>query len=190
VVTGQYPLLLEAQRFLISTLAWSLAITLTGVALVLRLVLPSNRLALLALVPNLWPVAGIFGIMGWFGVPLDIATVMVAAVLLGLAVDDTIHTLGHFRVLAPRLGAHQAVVETLCATAPAYLLTGVILLAGFGVCALSDFAPIARFGGLSAVGIGLAVVGDLFLLPALLGLTPDEVVKRLPLSGPLPPGEA
>ena len=180
VVTGQYPLLLEAQRHLISTLVWSLVVTLLAVALVLRLVLPSNRLALLALVPNLWPVAGVFGAMGWFGVPLDIATVMVAAVVLGLAVDDTIHTLGHFRRLAPRLGARAAVVETLGTTAPAYLLTGVILLAGFGVCALSDFAPIARFGGLSAVGIALAVLGDLFLLPALLGLTPDEVVRRLP----------
>lgn len=181
VVTGQVPLLLEAQRHLISTLVWSLVLTLLAVAVVLRLLLPSNRLALLALLPNLWPVAGVFGVMGWFGVPLDIATVMVAAVVLGLAVDDTIHTLGHFRRLAPRHGARRAVVETLGFTAPAYLLTGVILLAGFGVCALSDFAPIARFGGLSAVGIALAVLGDLFLLPALLGLTPDEVVRRLPV---------
>ena len=180
VVTGQYPLLLESQSHLISTLVWSLAITLLAVAVVLRLLLPSNRLALLALLPNLWPVAGVFGVMGWFGVPLDIATVMVAAVVLGLAVDDTIHTLGHFRRLAPQHGARDAVVETLGATAPAYLLTGAILLAGFGVCALSDFAPIARFGGLSAVGIALAVLGDLLLLPALLGLTPDEVVSRLP----------
>lgn len=181
VVTGQVPLLLEAQRHLISTLVWSLVVTLLAVAVVLRLLLPSNRLALLALLPNLWPVAGVFGVMGWFGVPLDIATVMVAAVVLGLAVDDTIHTLGHFRRLAPRHGARRAVVETLGVTAPAYLLTGVILLAGFGVCALSDFAPIARFGGLSAVGIALAVLGDLVLLPALLGLTPDEVVRRLPV---------
>lgn len=180
VVTGQYPLLLEAQRYLISTLVWSLGLTLLAVAVVLRLLLPSSRLALLALLPNLWPVAGVFGVMGWLGVPLDIATVMVAAVVLGLAVDDTIHTLGHFRRLAPRHGAHRAVVETLGVTAPAYLLTGIILLAGFGVCALSDFAPIARFGGLSATGIALAVLGDLFLLPALLGLTPDDVVTRMP----------
>lgn len=181
VVTGQYPLLLEAQRHLISTLVWSLGLTLLAVGVVLRLLLPSSRLALLALLPNLWPVAGVFGVMSWFGIPLDIATVMVAAVVLGLAVDDTIHTLGHFRRLAPRYGARRAVVETLGATAPAYLLTGLILLAGFGVCTLSDFAPIARFGGLSAVGIVLAVLGDLFLLPALLALTPDDVVRRLPV---------
>ncbi|MEM9592639.1 MAG: MMPL family transporter [Acidobacteriota bacterium] len=181
--TGQYPLLLEAQRHLISTLLMSLALTLLAIAVVLRLLLPSTRLALLALLPNLWPVIGILGVMGWLGLPLDIATVMVASVVLGLAVDDTIHTLGHFRRLAPLHGAREAVSRTLHATAPAYLLTGVILMAGFGVCALSDFAPIARFGGLSAVAIGLAVLGDLFLLPALLSLTPASAVERLAKAG-------
>ena len=177
--TGQYPLLLEAQKYLISTLISSLGLTLLVIAFVLRLVLPSYRLALLALLPNLWPIVGVFGYMGWFGVPLDIASVMTASVVLGLAVDDSIHTLGHFRRLAPALGSRAAVEETLFATAPAYVLTACILIAGFGVCALSTFAPIARFGGLSAVAIGLALVGDLILLPALLSLTPKEVTDRL-----------
>lgn len=177
--TGQYPLLLEAQQFLISTLVIALALTFGVVALVLRWILPSNRLAFLALVPNLWPVIGALGFMGWVGMPLDIATVMMASVVLGLAVDDTIHTLGHFRALAPEHGRAVAIDRTLRATAPAYLLTGLILVAGFGVCGLSDFAPIARFGGLSALGIGLAVLGDLFLVPALLALVPEEVCNRL-----------
>ncbi|MCG8456611.1 MAG: MMPL family transporter, partial [Holophagales bacterium] len=162
--TGEYPLLLEAQSYLLSTLAASLALTLLVVGVVLRFLLPSNRLAFLALVPNLWPVMGAVGAMGWLGVPLDIATVMMASVALGLAVDDTVHTLGHFRRWAPRVGSAEAVGRTLRVTAPAYVLTGLILMAGFGVCGLSDFAPIARFGGLSALAIGLAVIGDLVLL--------------------------
>ncbi|MEM1179243.1 MAG: MMPL family transporter [Acidobacteriota bacterium] len=178
-VTGEYRLLLLAQRSLISTLIFSLGLTLIAVAVVLRLLLPSFRLAFLALIPNLWPVVGGLGLMGWIGVPLDIATVMMASVVLGLAVDDTIHTLGHFRHYAPLHGAREAVVRTLRATAPAYLLTGAILMVGFGVCGLSDFAPIARFGALSAFSIGLAVLGDLFALPALLSLTPDNVCRRL-----------
>jgi predicted RND superfamily exporter protein len=108
---------------------------------------------------------------------------MVASVVLGLAVDDTIHTLGHFRELAPALGRREAVAGTLERTAPAYILTGAILAAGFGVCALSDFAPTARFGGLSALAIAFAVAGDLFLLPALLGSTPHSVVGRLERRG-------
>lgn len=177
--TGRYPLLLEAQEYLLSTLVLSLALTIVAVGLVLRFLLPSYRLAFLALVPNLWPVLGALGFMGWLGLPLDIATVMMASVVLGLAVDDSIHTLGHFRKWAPVHGNAEAVRRTLRVTGPAYLLTGTILIAGFGVCALSDFAPISRFGGLSALGIGLALVGDVFLLPALLSLVPDEVCERL-----------
>lgn len=168
-VTGQHPLLLETQRQLLATLTSSFALTLVCVSLILRYLVGNRTLALLALVPNVWPVLGVLGGMGWFGVPLDVATVMVASVLLGLAVYDTIHTLGHFRELAPTVGRFEAVASTLQHTAGAYVLTGVMLIAGFGVCALSSFAPTARFGLLSAAGIFLAVVGDLFLVPALLG---------------------
>lgn len=178
-VTGQFPLLLETHHRLLVTLGLSLTVTLVAVASIFRLLLPSSRLTLLALAPNLWPVVMVVGGMGWLGVPLDTATVMVASVVLGLAVDDTIHTLGHFRELAPVVGRREAVAGTLERTAPAYVLTGVILAAGFGVCALSGFAPTARFGALSAVAIAFAVAGDLVLLPALLGSTPREVVERL-----------
>lgn len=178
-VTGEFPLLLETHRRLLVTLGLSLTLTTVVIGLIFRLLLPSTRLALLALLPNLWPVAMVVGAMAWLGVPLDTATVMMGSVVLGLAVDDTIHTLGHFRELAPRLGRQEAVAGTLEHTAPAYVLTGAILVAGFGVCALSDFAPTARFGGLSAVAVALAVVGDLALLPALLGATPRAVVGRL-----------
>jgi hypothetical protein len=159
-------------------LGLSLAFTVLGVGCILRLLLPGFRLTLLALLPNLWPVAGILGFMGWSGAPLDIATVMVASVVLGLAVDDSLHTLGHFRHLAPGLGARGALVRTLNLTAPAYLLTGVLLTAGFGVCSLSSFAPTSRFGLLSALAIALAVIGDLFLLPALLSFTPHSTLRR------------
>ncbi len=176
--TGQFPLLVESQRYLLSTLVWSMALTVAAIALVLRLLLPGMRLAVLALVPNLWPVAAMLGLMGWYGVPLDIATVMVASVVLGLAVDNTLHTLGHFRRLAAAQGAREAVVRSLEITAPACLLTGVILAAGFGVCAFSDFAPVARFGALSAFAIVVAVLGNLFLLPALLCMTPRKTLNR------------
>lgn len=179
ITTGEFPLVLESQKELLSTLALSLTLTILAVGLIFRFLLPSTRLTLLAMVPNLWPVVGVVGLMGWVGVPLDVATVMVASVVLGLAVDDTIHTLGHFRELAPRHGRLEAVARTLERTAPSYVLTGLILGAGFGVCALSEFAPTSRFGLLSAAAIALAVLGDLFLLPALLGSTPETVIERM-----------
>lgn len=178
-VTGQYPLLLATQQHLISTLILSLTITVLCVALILRVLLPGTRFTVLALLPNLWPVLGVLGLMGWMAVPLDIATVMVASIALGLAVDDTIHTLGHFQSLAARHPPRRAVVHTLARTTPAYLLTGAILVAGFGICGFSDFAPLRRFGFLSASAITMAVLGDLLLLPALLSMTPARSLKGL-----------
>ncbi len=107
--------------------------------------------------------------MGWFGVPLDLATVMVASIVLGLAVDSTIHTLAHHRERRREVGARAAVVEKLERAAPAYLLTAAILCAGFGVCGLSDFAPTARFGQLAAAALALSLVANLLLVPALFG---------------------
>lgn len=168
-VTGEYPLLLAMQRFLTSTLAISLLLTLPVLAVTFFVLLRKVKETLFALLPNLWPVLLILGGMGWFGVPLDIATVMVASITLGLVVDDTIHTLAHYRSLAATLGERGAVADRMEKTAPAYLLTGVILASGFGVCALSSFAPTARFGLLSAIAIVVAVVADFTLVPALFG---------------------
>ncbi len=168
-LTGQYPLLLAMQRYLLSTLALSLLLTLPVLAITFYILLRDVKGTLYALVPNLWPVLVILGGMGWFGIPLDIATVMVASITLGLVVDDTIHTLAHYRELRGELGPRGAVADRMEKTAPAYLLTGVILACGFGVCALSAFAPTARFGLLSAVAIVIAVVADFTLVPALFG---------------------
>jgi predicted RND superfamily exporter protein len=168
-LTGKYPLLLAMQRYLLSTLALSLLLTLPVLAITFYILLRDAKGTFYALVPNLWPVLVILGGMAWTGVPLDIATVMVASITLGLVVDDTIHTLAHYRTLSARLGKRGAVADRMEKTAPAYLLTGVILACGFGVCALSDFAPTSRFGVLSGIAIVIAVVADFTLVPALFG---------------------
>jgi predicted RND superfamily exporter protein len=180
VATGQYPLLQRVQRRLFETLGTSLGITLVAIALVFRLILGGARITLLAMVPNVLPVLVVLGAMGWAGVPLDVATVMVSSVVLGLAVDDTIHTLGHHRELSRRHGARIAAIETLERTAGAYVLTGLVLGLGFATCALSDFAPTARFGALAALGVFAAVLCDLTLLPALLGGERDGGAPRRP----------
>jgi predicted RND superfamily exporter protein len=170
-VTGQYPLILLAQGKLLRGLIVSLSVTLLCVALVFRLLLRSTRLTLRVLVPNVWPVVLVLGGMGWLKIPLDSASVMTASIVLGLAVDDTLHTLGHFLRLVPRCGSQKAIISTLEHTAPAHILTSVILVAGFAFCSLSDLLPVSRTGALSAVAIFLALVGDLLLIPALLART-------------------
>ncbi|GMU63803.1 MAG: hypothetical protein AMXMBFR36_00770 [Acidobacteriota bacterium] len=169
VATGVLPVLLALHRELLATLGLSLGATLPVLATVFFWLLRRKRDVVRALVPNLWPVLVLLGGMGWAGVPLDVATVMVAAVVLGLVVDDTLHTLAHYRERRLEAGAFAAVADRIERTAPAYLLTGAILAGGFAVCALSDFEPIARFGALSGIAIAVAVVADLVLVPALFG---------------------
>jgi hypothetical protein len=178
-ITGQYPLILLAQRTLLRGLIVSLSLTLLCVLLVFCLLLRSTRLTFLVLVPNLWPITLVIGGMGWLNFPLDSASVMTASIVLGLAVDDTFHTLGHFLRLVPRCGSEKAVEATLKRTAPAHILTTIILAAGFVACSLSDFLPVSRMGAFSAAAIVLALVGDLLLIPALLARTPRSLVKRM-----------
>jgi predicted RND superfamily exporter protein len=167
--TGEFPLLLDMQRGLIETLAASLGLALVAVAGVFLHLLRSLRYMPLAVVTSLLPVVIVIGGMGWCGVPLDIATVMIASIVLGLAGDDTIHTVDRFRELSRSCGPAEAVTSALAQNAPAYVLTALVRMAGFGVCALSGFIPIHRFGALSALAIALAAITDLVVVAALLG---------------------
>lgn len=167
-ITGQYPLILRAQQTLLHGLIVSLSLTLLCVILVFRLILRSTRLTFLVLVPNLWPVALVLGGMGWLKIPLDSASVMTVSIVLGLAVDDTLHTLGSFLRLQPRCGPKAAIGATLERTVPAHILTSVILAAGFAACSFSNLLPVSRMGVLSVVAIALALLGDILLVPALL----------------------
>ena len=167
--TGEFPLLLDMQRGLIETLAASLGLALIAVAGVFLHLLRSLRYMPLAVVTSLLPVVVVIGGMGWCGVPLDIATVMIASIVLGLAGDDTIHTVDRFRELSRSCGPAEAVTSALAQNAPAYVLTALVRMAGFGVCALSGFIPIHRFGALSALAIALAAITDLVVVAALLG---------------------
>jgi len=168
--TGALRLVVGFDRTLITTLDRSLALALSLLFVLFWLLLARPWPAAKALVPNLWPVVVLLGGMGWFGVRLDIATVMVASIVLGLAVENTIHTLSRYRVESRERGSPAAaIVARLERLAPAYFVTSTILVLGFGVCGLSDFAPIAHFGLLSSAALLLALACDLLLVPALFG---------------------
>ena len=167
-LTGLFPLILESQRSLGSAMLHSLTATFLIVTLVFSVLTRDPLLAGALIVANLLPVGAALGAMGWLGLPLDSTTLMVAAVVLGLAVDDTLHTLGAFRRRAPALGAKRAAVQAIARTAPGHLTTTAILSSGFALCALSGFAPVARFGLLVAFGMLVALITDLTLVPVLL----------------------
>lgn len=176
-VTGLYPLTVAGQAELLRTILVSLALTFAVAAGALLLLLRSAPLALRLVLPNAWPVLVVLGAMGWAGWAVDGGTVMVAAVTLGLALDDTLHTLGHLR----RTGgpAPGAVVESLGATAPGHVVTSVTLALGFAVCAASELVPVSRFGLLAILALAGALAADLLLVPALLARVPERRLAAL-----------
>lgn len=126
----------------------------------------------LAIIPNLVPIFVIFGVMGFCDIPLSIGTCMVAAVTIGIAVDDTIHFMIRYNKEMKTLGNEQAALEaTIRSEVLPVLSTSVSLMAGFLVLGFSSFVPVAQFGILSGTVMIFAVVADLVITPLILSRT-------------------
>lgn len=129
----------------------------------------SLRVAIVAIVPNLLAAGTVLGIMGLIGVPLDIMTITIAAITVGIAVDDTIHYLYRFREEIKRDGDYQAAMHRSHKTiGRAMLYTSLTIIVGFSILALSNFIPTIYFGVFTAMAMAIAVLGALTLLPRLI----------------------
>jgi predicted RND superfamily exporter protein len=130
----------------------------------------SVRAGLIALLPNLFPVLILFGVMALVGIPLNAGTSMVAAIALGICVDDTMHVMSRFH---KELKQHEtrtaALTAMIRAEAVPIFATSIALAAGFAVFATSSFQPVVNFGLLSAMVIMVALVATFVLTPLLLG---------------------
>lgn len=146
----------------------TLGVVFAVLALAFALIFRSPRRALIALLPNLVATGGVLGLMGWAGIPLDFMTMTIAAIAMGIAVDDTIHYLHRYRAEARRVGPRAAVAATHHSVGHALLYTTLILACGFALLLASDFLPSVYFGLLTALALLLALLADLTLLPALL----------------------
>lgn len=146
----------------------TLGIVLAAIMLAFLLIFRSFRIALAAIVPNVLVTATVFGIMGWFGIPLDLMTITIAAVALGIAVDDTIHYVHRFLEESRSSDAADAVRRTHTSVGFAVLYTTIIIVAGFASLVFSDFVPSTLFGLLTGVALGGAFLFDMTVLPVLL----------------------
>jgi predicted RND superfamily exporter protein len=185
VYTGVVPVVYKAQRTLLGSLVDSigLAFVLIGVVMIvllnpskspLRFWLPRNLpfgtlAGAVSMIPNMFPVLLVFGLMGHFGRLVDIGTMMTASVAMGVAVDDTIHFLSWFRTYLDRgYDRIKAIEMTYRRVGPAMTQTTIVGGLGLFVFALSTFTPTQRFGSLMLILLAAALIGDLILLPALL----------------------
>jgi hypothetical protein len=150
----------------------SLAMALVAIFVVLALMFLSMRIGLLAVIPNVLPVVFFFGVLGWFGIYLNLGTSLIAATSLGLAIDSTIHYMARFnRELQGETDQTAAVQRALRSVGAPILYTTSALLLGFLVFGLSSFVPIRDFGLLTGVTLAVSLVANLALLPALLATT-------------------
>lgn len=167
--SGYLPLYLRIVEYVVSGTVTSLAISAGIVFAMLWLLLRSLPLTLAAVPANLFPVALVFGTMGWTGIPLDIATATIGAIVLGIAVDDTIHFLFRYREeRRSGAGREEAVARTYREAGRPIVFATLVLALGFAVLATSGSQSIAYFGIVAALAIVGAMVADLVLLPVLL----------------------
>jgi predicted RND superfamily exporter protein len=172
VVTGQALQLVETQQALVATQLRSLGLAVVLTFACLGIGLGSWRLMAISLLPNVLPLAAAFALMSLLGWPLDAATVMVASVALGVAVDNTAHVLEGFRrQLSGGRHARAAATSALEDVVPAMLLTTATAVVGFLSLCSSEFVPIRDFGFLASAAMVVALIGDVVVLPALLVLT-------------------
>jgi len=129
----------------------------------------STYLAFLCIIPNILAALFVLGLMGWLGIPLDIMTITIAAIAVGMGVDNTIHYMHRFKREFHRLGNYKDTMY-LChnSIARAMYFTTMIVVAGFSILVLSNFIPTIVFGLLTSIAMMVALLGALTLLPQLM----------------------
>ena len=165
-VTGQVLRLVEAQDTLVSTQVRSFGAALVVVLTAIGVGLRSIRLAALSVVPNMAPILVVLATMAWARIPLDAATVMVASVSLGIAVDDSVHLLEGYRRRRDALGISPALCATATDVGPALVVTTATACVGFFSLLPSRFVPVARFGLLAGLAMLAAFVAAVVVVPA------------------------
>ena len=129
----------------------------------------SLSLALLALAPNVLAAGLVLGVMGGLGIPLDIMTITIAAIVVGIGVDDCIHYIHRFRTEFAVDGDYRAaMLRSHASIGRAMYYTTLTIMVGFSLLTLSNFTPSLYFGLLTDLAMAAAVAGALLLLPKLL----------------------
>jgi len=144
-----------------------------GIILLMFMVLfRSIKLAFLGMFPNLVGAFFVLGLMGWSGIPLDMMTITIAAISIGIAVDNTIHYIHRFKMEYAKFGDYtQAMYACHDTIARAMYFTSITVIAGFSILVLSNFMPSIYFGVFTSMAMFVALLANLTLLPVLLLLT-------------------
>jgi predicted RND superfamily exporter protein len=179
---GYLPLYVRIMTLIVESQIWSFGLALVVILVMIGVLFRSWRVALVSLVPNGLPVLLTLGVMGWTGLPLDVATVTIAAVVFGLVVDDTVHLLHRYvsarRPDGPGTAPQRSRLDALQTGARRggrmMAMTTCVLALGFLVLCLAHVRSVVWFGLLASTAITFALLADLVLLPAAFAWMGDE----------------
>ena len=183
-VTGSVPLMMRAMDEIAQSQYSSFLLALGVISVIMIITLSSVQAGLIAIIPNLIPALLAFGLMGLLDMPLDTDTLLIAPVIIGIAVDDTIHFMTHYRVeLIRSRNMRTALDSTIREVGRAVLFTTMILGLGFAILGFSEYLGMAKIGVFGSLAIFVALLCDLLLLPALMMTLRPRFGIKGPITG-------
>ena len=168
-ITGIFAMGMKAADYLIVNELQSFGMALLVISLILLIIFNSLKAGLISLVPNLIPSFLTLGILGLFNIPLDFYTMMLAPVIIGISVDDTVHFVSQYRGYVIKDGnIKRALTNTMKECGQSIIFTSLILGLGFGILSIASTPGYANVGKFGFLAILSGLICDLFLLPALI----------------------
>ena len=169
VTTGMIPLLINTFANAVNSSASSYLVAFIAITFMMMLILGSVRIGLLSMIPNLTPIILGLLIMYVMNIPVDVFTLLIGSIAIGLAVDDTIHFMHNFRRYYLESGdSTKAIQQTFFTTGKAMLITTIVLSLGFYSYLFGEMVSVQNFGLLTGSVIVMALLADLLLAPALM----------------------
>ena len=167
--TGIIPIFGSTLTEVIQATAKSYMLAFGVISIMMILLLRSFGYGLLAMIPNLSPIIIVMGMLYWVGAPLDMFTMLIGSIAIGLSVDDTVHFMYHYKQYRIQgLNNEEAITQTLNNSGRAMLITSIVLACGFFIFTASSMNNLFFFGIFTGLTIILALLADFLLAPALL----------------------
>lgn len=167
-INGMMVLYNNLLQSLIASQVDTLSLVIGAIFLVFVLIFRSFKLSVIALLTNLIPLGAIFGFLGISGIPLDLMGITIAAICLGIGVDDVIHYIHRYKEELKSHSIKQAIIRSHSSIGNAMYYTTLIIVVGFCAMMTSNFIPTIYFGLLTTLVMLLMLAGSLILLPTLL----------------------
>ena len=169
--TGLMALLARAISAAIYSMTKSYLVAFVAITILMIVLIGNWKLGLVSMVPNFLPILTTMGIMGLLNIPLDINSLMIGSIAIGIVVDDTVHFIYNFQKYYERTAnPYKAVRETLLGTGRALLITSLVLCTGFFILMFASLNHLVNFGFFTGITILIALAADFFLMPAIMVL--------------------